>query len=249
MPDPLILLFTDFGPGGPYLGQVRARIAALAPHAKVIELLSDAPAADPQSSAYLLAAWLADYPRDATVMAVVDPGVGSGRAALALEADGRWLAGPDNGLLAIVARRARKTRLFEIDWRPGRLSASFHGRDLFAPLATRLALGETPPGHEVAFTGRTGSAWPDDFARIVYVDPFGNAMTGIRAQSLPADARLEVGERHLKQARTFSDLPPGAAFWYENAAGLAEIAVNGGRASQLLGLKPGDPVTLVQGRG
>ncbi|MGH6946345.1 MAG: SAM hydrolase/SAM-dependent halogenase family protein [Kiloniellales bacterium] len=210
----------------------------------MIELLSDAPAADPQSSAYLLAAWLADYPQDAVVLAVVDPGVGGDRAALALEADGRWLVGPDNGLLAIVARRARQTRLFEIDWRPERLSATFHGRDLFAPQAARLALGEAPPGHEVALAGRIRSDWPDDLARVIYIDPYGNAMTGIRAQSLPAGARLAAQGREFERAQTFSDLPPGTAFWYENAAGLAEIAVNRGRASEVLGLKVGDPLTL-----
>src|SRR6516164_4940839 len=87
--------------------------------------------------------------------------------------------------------------------------------------------------------------WPDDLAEIVYVDHFGNAMTGLRAATLAPNAKLAAAGRVLERARTFGDRPPGAAFWYENSNGLAEIAVNGGRADRDLGLAIGSPVEIV----
>ena len=173
---------------------------------------------------------------------MVDPGVGSARVPVALSADGRWYVGPDNGLLAIVARRADDARWFTITWRPRTLSASFHGRDLFAPVAAKLARGEAVPGTPTDGAATVGAAWPEDRAAIVYVDPYGNAMTGVRAAQLAEDAVVVVGARRLGRLRTFYDAAPGAAFWYENANGLAEIAVNQGRADRALGLKVGTPV-------
>ena len=141
----MIALFTDFGLDGPYTGQVKAVLADMAPGIPVVDLFADAPAGDPKASAYLLATYAAWFPKRTIFLSVVDPGVGGPRPALFLEADGRWYVGPGNGLFELVQRRARETRCFEIDWRPERLSASFHGRDLFAPFAAMLARGETPP--------------------------------------------------------------------------------------------------------
>jgi S-adenosylmethionine hydrolase len=87
--------------------------------------------------------------------------------------------------------------------------------------------------------------WPDDLCEIVYVDHFGNAMTGVRAAMLPPNARLASAGRIFERGRTFSDLPPGSAFWYENSNGLAEIAVNQGRADRDLGLATGSTVEIV----
>ena len=100
-----------------------------------------------------------------------------------------------------------------------------------------------PAGHARGAARRAD--WPDDLSEIVYVDHYGNAMTGVRAAMLPPDARLAATGRVLDRARTFSDLPPGAAFWYENSNGLAEIAVNQGRADRDLGLAIGSPVAIV----
>ncbi|MGO8915196.1 MAG: S-adenosyl-l-methionine hydroxide adenosyltransferase family protein [Stellaceae bacterium] len=138
----MIVLFTDFGAGGPYLGQVKAVLYGAAPTIPVIDLMADAPAHDPMSAAYLLAAYVSEFPHGTVFLAVVDPGVGSGRRAVAAEIDGRWYVAPDNGLLEPLLRRAKVARAWEIAWRPERLSASFHGRDLFAPIAARLARAE-----------------------------------------------------------------------------------------------------------
>ena len=184
------------------------------------------------------------FPPGAVFVCVVDPGVGSARVPVALSAGGRWYVGPDNGLLAIVARRTGDARWFAITWRPPSLSASFHGRDLFAPVAARLARGEPVPGTPIDAAASCGAAWPADRAAIVYIDPYGNAMTGLRAAPLPEEAVIAVGARRLRRLRTFSDAAPGAAFWYENANGLAEIAVNRGRADRVLGLRVGSPVRV-----
>jgi S-adenosylmethionine hydrolase len=148
-------------------------------------------------------------------------------------------------LFELVLRRATKTRSWDIDWRPESLSASFHGRDLFAPVAAMLANGEPPPGQPRGDGADRRADWPDDLCEIVYVDHFGNAMTGVRAAMLPPNARLAAAGRVLERERTFSDRPPGSAFWYENSNGLAEIAVNQGRADCDLGLVIGIPVEIV----
>jgi S-adenosyl-L-methionine hydrolase (adenosine-forming) len=250
----MIVLFTDFGLGGPYIGQVKAVLLNAAPAVPVIDLMADAPAHDPMASAYLLAALVEEFPPGTIFLAVVDPGVGGERRPAVAEIEGRWYVGPDNGLFEPLLRRARHARGWEIVWRPDRLSPSFHGRDLFAPTAARLALGgrpwdkplrrESPWAEAHALELLRRPAWPDELARIVYIDHFGNATTGIRASTLGADATLEVAARRLSRARTFGDVPPGAAFWYENANGLAEVAVNQGRADRALGLAIGSPVAV-----
>ncbi len=241
----MIVLFTDFGLEGPYVGQIKAVLHREAPGAPVVDLFHDAPAHEPDLAAYLLAAYVGEFPEGAVFLCVVDPGVGSAeRRPVAVSADGRWYVGPDNGLFAIVARRARSPRWWDIAERPRRLSATFHGRDLFAPMAARLARGERPPGEPRERPARPGSDWPDDLARIVYIDRFGNATTGLRAAALGDGHGIEVGGRVLARARTFSDVPPGQPFWYENSSGLAAIAVNRGRADEALGLHLGDPVIV-----
>jgi S-adenosylmethionine hydrolase len=241
----MIVLFTDFGLHGPYTGQMKAVLHRMAPGIAVIDLFADAPAGNPKTSAYLLAAYATWFPAETIFLCVVDPGVGGMRPSVMLEADGRWYVGPGNGLFELVRRRARAKRSWDISWQPERLSATFHGRDLFAPVAAMLARGEPPPGVPREDGADRRAEWPDDLGEIVYVDHFGNAMTGLRAPMLPANARLAVAGRVLERARTFSDRAPGAAFWYENANGLAEIAVNGARADHELGLAIGMPVEIV----
>ncbi len=240
----MIVLFTDFGLAGPYTGQVKAVLQREAPGVPVIDLFADAPARRSRPGAYLLAAYGAWFPPGTVLLAVVDPGVGSARAAVVVEADGRSYVGPDNGLFELVIRRAHVCRGWEVLWRPETLSASFHGRDLFAPVAARLASGELPASRPAELL--RWPDWPDDLLEIVYIDHYGNAMTGLRAQVLPNDARLAVAGQALSRVRTFSDVPPGRAFWYENANGLAEIAVNGGPAATALRLGIGSPVAIVR---
>jgi S-adenosyl-L-methionine hydrolase (adenosine-forming) len=241
----MIALFTDFGLHGPYTGQMKAVLHQMASGIPVIDLFADAPVGNPKASAYLLAAYSPWFPVKTVFLCVVDPGVGGTRPSAVLQADDRWYVGPDNGLFELIQRRAEVSRSWDIDWKPERLSASFHGRDLFAPVASMLARGEPPPGRPREYGADRRPDWPDDLCEVVYVDHFGNAMTGVRAATLAPNAMLAAAGRTLSRARTFSDLPPGAAFWYENSNGLAEIAVNQGRADRELGLSIGTKVELV----
>ncbi len=241
----MIVLFTDFGLRGPYTGQMKAVLHQSAPDVPLVDLFADAPAGNPKAAAYLLAAYDDWFPAGTVFLCVVDPGVGSARPATIVEADQRWYVGPGNGLFELVQRRATDARSWDITWKPERLSASFHGRDLFAPVAAMLARGEPPLGRLRTDGADRRPAWPDDLGEIVYIDHYGNAMTGLRAASVPDNARLAVADRVLERARTFSDLSAGGAFWYENSNGLAEIAVNQGRADQALGLSVGSPVEIL----
>lgn len=241
----MIVLFTDFGLHGPYTGQMKAVLHEMASGIPVIDLFADAPAGNPKASAYLLAAYAMWFPAGTVFLCVVDPDVGGERPAVMVEADGGWYVGPGNGLFELVQRRANKAQSFDIAWRPERLSASFHGRDLFAPVAAMLARGDAPPGKPREDRSDRRPDWPDDLPDVVYIDHFGNAMTGLRAAILPTSGKLVIAGRVLERAATFSDLSPGGTFWYENANGLAEIAVNQGRADRALGLAVGTPIEIV----
>jgi S-adenosylmethionine hydrolase len=241
----MIVLFTDFGLHGPYTGQMKAVLHREAPGVPVIDLFADAPAANAKASAYLLAAYAQWFAAGTIFLCVVDPGVGTERPALVMEADGRRFVGPGNGLFELVLRRATTVRRWDIDWKPSRLSASFHGRDLFAPVAAKLARGESPPGTPRTDDSDRRPDWPDDLAEIVYVDHYGNAITGLRVAVLPKGTRLAAAGRVLERATTFGDRPEGTAFWYENSSGLAEIAVNQGRADRVLRLDVGSTIEIV----
>jgi len=242
----MIALFTDFGAAGPYVGQMKAAIYRELPQATLIDLMADAPVHNPRAAAYLLAALPREFPAGTVFLCVVDPGVGDpGRRPAAVAIDGRWFVGPDNGLFNVLAMRGTDVQWWDITWRPPRLSDSFHGRDLFAPVAARIARGEAPPGTACALQDRLLPGWPRDLAEIVYIDHFGNAITGIRASELSDERCLQLQDRRVVRGRTFSAVPEGQAFWYENANGLAEIAVNRGRADEVLGAEIGAKVHIV----
>ncbi len=242
----LIRLFTDFGWSGPYVGQLKTRLASAG---VVVDLMHDAPCFDPRASAYLLAALRRHEPSAGLWLAVVDPGVGSARRAVALQADGHWWLGPDNGLLSQVVRRSEEAAAWELPVPEGG-SATFHGRDVFAPAALQL-LSQGPSGWR-AIEPRTldRPEWPDDWAAVIYIDGYGNAMTGLRVEALSPGALLEVGGRVLPRGRIFAERPRGEAFWYVNSLGLVEVALNQDSAARRLGLVPGTPVRVVRpGRG
>lgn len=240
----MILTFTDFGRDGPYLAQMHLAIRRESEYVAVIDLVSDLAPFRPLEAGHLLAALSQEAPAESVFLCVVDPGVGSERLPVVLQAEERWYVGPDNGLLDMVAARARKPRWWRIHWRPEHLSASFHGRDLFAPVAARLAAGEAltesgcVPLEHRALADR-------DLRAVVYVDVYGNCITGLRAAGLTDNRRFQAGRHRLRHARTFSAAEPGTAFWYANSSGLVEFAVNQGRADTVLGLSVGSPIELL----
>jgi S-adenosylmethionine hydrolase len=214
----MIVLFTDFGLQGPYTGQMKVVLHQMAPGVPAIDLFADAPVGNPKASAYLLAAYA------------------------------EWFAGGTVFLSRSIPASAPCNKCAQLGYR------------LEAAPSLRGRPGGDPPRASMAATVRRDRAreswprgaqahrrtdWPDDLCEIVYVDHYGNAMTGLRAVMLQRDARLVAAGQVLPRAGTFSDRPPGMAFWYENSNGLAEIAVNQGRADRELGLAIGSPVEIV----
>ena len=240
----MIVLCTDFG-RGPYTGQMRAVLQQRAPDSPVISLFDDLPRWDIEATAYLLPAYVDEFPLDTVFLVVVDPGVGSdSREAVIARIDGRWFVGPGNGVFHILARRARTSCFWRINSQAEKLSATFHGRDLFAPMAARLAAGELPDGEEISEPITEGE-WPDDLSRILYIDHFGNAISGLRANRLHPEQQIKVADHLVNYARTFSDVPIGTLFWYENSNGLVEISVNCGHACDLIGIDLAATIQIV----
>lgn len=234
----MILLFTDFGAADIYVGQVKAVLQERAPKVPVIDLLHDAPRFNVKAGAHLLAALAARLPKGSVALAVVDPGVGGPREPVAVLADGRWYVGPDNGLISVIAARAKNIEVFSIGWRPKNLSATFHGRDLFAPVAAMLAQGKRKSA-KLKKAALAVSFGPDDLGEVIYVDHFGSLVTGLRAGAVPQGRKLVINGRDIPHAQVFSEVQQGEVFWYENSLGLVEIAANSASAQQALGLKPG----------
>jgi S-adenosylmethionine hydrolase len=240
----MIILFTDYGMQGPYVGQVEAVLYLHAPGEPVVNLLAHAPRQNPKASAYLLEACTKDFPAETVFFCVVDPGVGSfNDKPLAMMIDSRWFVGPDNGLFDIVARRATSVECWEITWQPEKLSASFHGRDLYAPICAMLANGMKVSGEKIVWRDRHN--WPDDLFEIIYIDHFGNCVTGVRAKSISDDRIIKVANQEITSATTFSDVQTGQAFWYENSNGMVEIAVNKSNAAKVLSLSIGSKLNIL----
>lgn len=241
MPEALpIFLFTDFGGSGPYVGQLHVALQGRGRPLAVTDLMHDAPAMRPDLAAYLLPAVCQPLPRG-VVLGVVDPGVGGSRAGVIVDTGRLQFVGPDNGLFSRLSGIESVTR---IDWRPPDVAATFHGRDIFAPVAARLARGEPVDGSPWSPDRLVGADWPPDCPQIIYIDGYGNAMTGIRAATMAPERELCIADRRLRHAATFCDVPQGEAFWYGNSQGLVEIAVSGCSAAAVLGLALGDKLLL-----
>jgi len=238
----MIFLFTDFGAGDLYVGQVKAVLHQRAPDASIVDLLHEAPAFNVKASAHLLAALAARIPAGSVTLAVVDPGVGGARRPVAVLAEDRWFVGPDNGLLSVIVARAGKSEVYPIGWNPANLSASFHGRDLFAPVAGMLARGDRRSARLGKKTKLAESFGEEDLAEVIYVDHYGNVMTGLRSDGVARNRSFVVNKRDIRYSRVFSEVEQGGVFWYGNSLGLVEFAANSGNARQVLGAAPGDRV-------
>lgn len=259
MAGPLFTLTTDFGAGSGYPAQVKGVLLSAFPEARLVDVTHEVPAYDVLAGALLVEACLPWFPRDAIHLAVVDPGVGTTRRALCVvDPEGRRLVGPDNGLLTPFLGRGSRVHLL----REGGVlatprSATFHGRDLFAPAAVYLARGGTPAalGPELADPVRLD--WPSaertDGAvagTTLAADPFGNLVTSIRAADL-AGAAVEgatAGGHPARFVRAFGEGAPGELLTLVGSGGRVEIAVREGSAAARLGGVRGIAVRLVLSR-
>lgn len=239
----MFALFTDFGHNGPYVGQLHMVLRRDAPKTPAVDLMHDVPAFDARSGAYLLAALADEFPAETVFVAVVDPGVGGERRALALQTDRHWFVGPDNGLLCIAARHAQTTDWFQINWQPQGLSRTFHGRDLFAPVAAQLARGEQS-ALQPAAPPSIGNHWPDDLPEVIYCDRYGNATTGLQADGIEPDCLLKAGRKTFRPVQTFGEGQANEPIWYRNSNGLVELAINQGNAAEKCKLMVGSEIQL-----
>jgi S-adenosylmethionine hydrolase len=258
-----IVFLTDYGMADEFVGVCHGVIARIAPDARVIDLTHAIARQDVLAGAIALARAARFMPEDAVYLAVVDPGVGSERRPVAVEASsGALLVGPDNGLLSIAwvalggACRAAEIAAEEVLLHP--VSRTFHGRDVFAPAAAHLAAGmpleelgplSDPealravelPGPMVT-PGVVG-------ARVVGIDGFGNVQLNVSPEDLEAaglGALLSVGRWTIPRVATFADVPEGAAAAIVDSQGFLALVVNHGSAARVLGLEPGSRVALSQ---
>jgi S-adenosylmethionine hydrolase len=245
-PPATITFLSDYGPGDEYVGVVHGVIATIAPQARIIDLGHGVPPQDVRTGSRRLARAVPYTPAGIHI-AVVDPGVGTHRRAVAVRTPGRIFVGPDNGLLFPAADQAVEAR--EITHSPYRLepvSATFHGRDIFAPVAAQLANGEPleRAGAELdpAALVRLPALTPaGGIVHVVEVDGFGNLITdGV----LPAGDRVRIGGHDVRIGRTFGDVPVGSLVLYTDAAGDLALAVNGGSAAARLDVRAGDELRL-----
>lgn len=242
----MIALFTDFGRNGPYQGQMINALYCVAPQIKVIDLMADAPSCNPRASSHLLASLLSDFAKGTVFLAVVDPGVGGDREPCVVCVDGYWFVGPNNGLFSVIAQRAESVRWWRITWRPERLSSTFHGRDLFAPVAARLALDDANIDllGEPSVDAMSGAEEMCD--SVIYIDDFGNVTTSLMVESLSTKDQIKVNGKSVSYANTFTDCQIGQGFWYGNPQGLVEIAINQGSAHGYLECNIGDDIVVIK---
>jgi len=246
----VVTLLTDFGVLDTYVGQVKGAILAIAPSATIVDLTHGVPPQDVESGAFCLWTAVSAFPAGSIHVAVVDPGVGSPRRAVALRtARGDLLVGPDNGLLVPAAERlggiAQAVELARPDyWRP-QPSASFHGRDIFGPVAAHLSLGV-----ELDALGPVVSdLWPlsiptpnGNDGEVIHVDTYGNLVTNLTATQPSFHVRIS-GQR-VTFAPYYASVASGALLAIVGSAGLVEISARDASAAQLLDAGRGTRVVL-----
>jgi S-adenosyl-L-methionine hydrolase (adenosine-forming) len=251
----VIVLLSDFGHLDPYVGQMKGVLLRESPDASVVDLCHEVDAHNIMQASFLLQASHSHFPPQSIFLNVVDPGVGSGRSIVLAKRENQLFLAPDNGLLSFLIDEPA------LWWRVGAnfrsSSSTFHGRDIFAPLAARLALGAAPPsmGSPIA---------PDTLVRhdlvwatgeknvlectVLHVDRFGNCLLNLRAENLPHHGGawiLDEGRVVIKAA-TYADLAPGQLGLLEGSQGVMELAINQGSCALLLDLYPGRTIRLTR---
>jgi S-adenosylmethionine hydrolase len=261
MTDALITLTTDFGTGSPYVAAVKGVLLTLNPAARVIDLGHEIPPHDLRQAAFFLASTVPYFPAAALHVVVVDPGVGSERAILYVEVAGHRLLVPDNGCWTLLTEGShhapRVIRLADSHFWRANASPTFHGRDIFAPVAANLSLGLDPRQLGPHTSHWVKLAWPKPShdesgisGEVVFVDHFGNLITNIPG---PAVAELagrsgcvQIGEATIRRCvRTYAEAEPGTPIVLVSSGGWLEVAVSNGSAARTLGAAVGTPVRVL----
>ena len=247
---PLITLLTDFGTADGYVAEMKGVVLSALPDATLVDVSHDIAPQDIESARLAVARYWRRFPAGTVHVVVVDPGVGSERAAIAVESEGRFLVGPDNGALspALLMRTATVVALPT----PATASATFHGRDVFAPAAARLAGGAALASLGADFSAPVVRRTPEPhrgadgtiMGEVIHIDRFGNAVTNLLARQ---GGTVVVAGQSLPVVRTYGDVSPGSYLALVGSSGLIEVARRDGSAATGLGLARGAPVALRSG--
>lgn len=261
-PVAIITLLTDFGAADYFVGSVKGVILSLNPQARIVDLTHEIAAQDIQAAAFTILATYKSFPQGTVHVAVVDPGVGSTRRGVAVAAANQFFVGPDNGIFSYIYERESKFSVYELSneaFFRDPVSPTFHGRDVFAPVAAALSNGLKPAklGRLVTDPVKLALLAPDVrdsqvLARIIHIDRFGNCVTNITREVLTqemidAGAHLTVRGKKIASFRSFFAEPTGGraqlfALW--GSAGFLEIAATNRSAAKLLGTHRGDKVIV-----
>lgn len=257
---PIVTLTTDFGLSDHYVGTMKGVILGIAPRARLVDLSHDVSPYRVSSGGFVIAQAYRYFPPKTVHLAVVDPGVGSARRPILMEAAGQYFVGPDNGLFAMVCSREPQHRIRAITAEKYRLPAvsqTFHGRDVFAPAAAHLAAGVPPArfGKLIDDYLRPLSEKPVRTARrgwtgaILHVDRFGNLITNFEFEEFPLVGagrfEMQVGLQIVRLfANHYAECPPGEAVVIPGSSGYLEVSVNQGSAARQLGCGVGAPLEL-----
>jgi S-adenosyl-L-methionine hydrolase (adenosine-forming) len=257
----VITLTTDFGQQGPFVATMKGRLLAHLPGARIIDVTHEVPVYWPAEAGFWLARAYTYFPTGSVHVAVVDPGVGTSRDIIVVAAEGHAFLAPDNGLLAPVVARTQSPSIFRLDtakaiarFKLPAPSATFHGRDIFAPLGAELAAGRIAPSELGPKTTDIVPSWVDEptvtagqvSGVIITIDHFGNLITNIDAELIGtfADPVVRTGGHSLPLRRTYGDVRPGDFLALVNSFGVIEIARAEQSAAEALGLGRGAPVTI-----
>jgi S-adenosylmethionine hydrolase len=256
----VITLTTDFGVRDTYVAEMKAAILSITRDLHIVDVTHDIAPHDIAAGALALEGAAPWFPAGTIHVAVVDPGVGTGRRGLAVTSGSQVFIGPDNGLFTPFLTSAG-WQAFELtarEFRAARVSRTFHGRDVFAPAAAHVARGLDPARLGPSVTDPVRLSWPE--ARIgegriggnvVHVDRFGNLITSIRGDALASlgdDVSVRIGGRTLPVVSTYGDLARGRAGALVGSRSRLEIAVHAGSAASVLGARRGTPVVVSRTR-
>jgi hypothetical protein len=262
MPAPILTLTSDFGLSDHYVAAMKGVILSICPPARIVDISHEVSPFEIAEGAYLIAQAYPSFPPKTVHVVVVDPGVGTARRPILLEAAGQYFVGPDNGVLSMVySREAHKVRLISNDrYFRKPVSRTFHGRDIFSPVAAHLAAGVPPsrmgkliqdylrPSFEKP--QRTGKrTWT---GRILRIDRFGNIITNFHASEFPDLDRknfsLAIGPRQVGvMAHNYAECGPGELFVIVGSSGYLEVSVGQGSAARMIGCETGAPAELTIG--
>jgi hypothetical protein len=249
-----IALLSDFGTKDWFVASMKGVILSVNPRAVIVDINHNIPAGDIAAAAFNLLACYASFPKGTIFVAVVDPGVGSARAALAIKAGGYIFVGPDNGLFTLIVDNYYKSeirvlenpRIFQKE-----ISSTFHGRDIFAPAAAHLSRGlafeKCGPQKKSIVTLPVPTAHAvkkEIIGNVVYIERFGNAITNISSSLASQAGRIRVKGHSVPLCGSYSDVAQGKPVAVIGSCGFVEISVNRGNAAQKMKLKIGDRVTV-----